>query len=132
MITLSFSLLHLGIFIIAVIATYIVVRYVIGFLVGLVLGSTIVIRWQLNRKAKAQSLVGKSQRETLYNRFKELGTFIDWLDKQFQNSKQRKQFWNDWSKTPIMRQDYINRFLNQYAPDVKVIKKEEPKPVEEK
>jgi len=28
-----------------------------------------------------------------------------------------------------MRQDYINRFLNQYAPEVKVIKKVEPKKV---
>jgi len=139
MISITVSLLQVGILLGIIIASYVVVRYIITFILGIVLGSLWYIRWQMNRKSKAQKMIKKTQHQELYDKFRDLGGFIDWLDKQFPNSQQRKQFWSDWIKLPVTRQTWIDKFQKQYAPEMKIItkpkvkiEKVEKKTVEEK
>lgn len=119
MINVAFSIIDIWIAIAIIVVGYVIARYLVGFVMGIVLGSTWYILWQRKRQIKAKKMLQKTEKQELYESLKKLSNFIDWLDKQFPNSKQRKQFWRDWTEYPATRQKWMTKFLDQYRPEMK-------------
>jgi nitrogen fixation/metabolism regulation signal transduction histidine kinase len=121
MFTLSFNLLQLAIVVFAIVVGILIGQKLVQVLLKIIFTSKPVMAWNMKRQMEQRKLQQKTQREIAQENLKTLASFIEQLDKSFQNNQGRKQWWRDFCDSKEVRQIVINNYLKQFEPKPEVV-----------
>ena len=102
-----------------IVAIFVTIVSVVLFLFRKKIDAVIVKNNRRKQQKKQLIKMSEEQKKTIKG-LKDLSIFIDWLNKQFVNRKQRKQFWHDFMDKKY-RQTWFEKLFHQMESKNKIL-----------